>query len=82
MIIVVPIVAAAFHLIELHAAGGAEIEINPREITSMRSRDEDSDRDSHFAKGVQCLINLSDGKFVTVVESCADVLQKIKDAEK
>ena len=56
-------------LIQLHTVDGGVIEINPREITTMRPRHEHE----NFAKGAECMINMSDGKFVAVREDCVTV---------
>jgi uncharacterized protein YlzI (FlbEa/FlbD family) len=72
------IILVAFHLIVVHGGDGQDIEINPREIVSMRGREEGK----NFAKGVECMINTSDGKFIAVAETCNEVYQKIEELEK
>jgi hypothetical protein len=64
-------------LIVLHGADQREIDVNPTEITSLR---EGSDS-QHFTKGLRCLVNLSDGKFVAVLESCAAIRMMIAKIE-
>ena len=45
------------------------IELNAREIVSIRPpRSQD-----HFGAGVRCLIHTADGKYITVIETCAAV---------
>jgi uncharacterized protein YlzI (FlbEa/FlbD family) len=44
----------------------------------MRGREEGK----NFAKGVECMINTSDGKFIAVAETCNEVYQKIEELEK
>lgn len=66
------VIAAAVHLITLHNPDGHEIDINPPQVTSLRAAPEGQARE-HFTGRVRCMINLTDGKFVTVVESCNEV---------
>jgi hypothetical protein len=62
-----------FSIIALHAPDGREIAVNPAEITSLREARPDDTDDRYFAKGVRCQINLTDGKYVAVIEECAVV---------
>jgi uncharacterized protein YlzI (FlbEa/FlbD family) len=64
-------------LIILHTLTGAEIAINPKLITSMRASIPDQ-ANKVLAQGVNCLINMTDGKFVTVKESCNEVRALMK----
>ena len=65
-----PIEFVLFSIIVLHGPDGREIDVNPAEITSLREARADDDDDRSFTKGVRCMINLTDGKFVTVAETC------------
>jgi uncharacterized protein YlzI (FlbEa/FlbD family) len=70
---------AAELLIALHTVDGREIAVNPAHVTHMRQARPDSDADNKaFASGVHCMVNLSDGKFVTVVEDCDEVRRLIE----
>lgn len=60
----------AMALIILHTVSGAQIEINPKLITHMRGPEPDH---RLFTEGAKCLINFSDGKYITVRETCAEV---------
>lgn len=62
----------------LHTGSGIEVDINTETITNMRGPEADH---KNFAPGVQCLINMSDGKFVTVKESCEEV-RRVMEARK
>jgi len=67
--------------ITLHAPNGDKIDINPDSITSMRDRASQNDADGRLmAKGIECMINLSDGKYVSVVEHCDQVRGLIEAA--
>ena len=61
------------HLIVLHTVDGREIVLNPAQVTSMREAHEANDPDRAFTKDVRCMVNLADGKFVTVIEECDEV---------
>ena len=67
-------------LILLHNVIGLPFYVNPALVTSWRGANR---RAAHlFAGGVQCLVNMADGKFVTVVETCDEVRKLIEDAKK
>jgi hypothetical protein len=68
-----------FELMVLHNPDGREIDINPAEITSLREAKPDNASDKEFAPGVRCMINLSDGKYVAVIETCQDIRAILAD---
>jgi hypothetical protein len=70
------IVLATAAMIILHGATGGEIDINVQEITNMRG-DDPGHPTPNFTKGVHCMISMSDGKYVTVRETCEEVRQII-----
>jgi hypothetical protein len=43
--------------------------VNPSQVVSMRT----PRRHEHFGKGVRCLINTVDGKFIAVIQPCQEV---------
>ena len=57
-------------MVILHSATGVEIEVNSATITNMRNPEPGN---KLFTQNVKCLINMSDGKFVTVKETCEQV---------
>jgi len=60
---------ALLTLLILHGPDGHVVHVNPDAIISMRAAAEG--RDNEFIqKGVNCLINTADGKFVAVLEKC------------
>ena len=65
-------------MIILHSATGVEIDVNTATITNMRSPEPGN---KNFTSDVRCLINMSDGKFVTVRETCEEV-RRVMDARK
>ena len=69
-----------FFLILLHNAAGLPILVNADLITSMQGRSEG--QRSLFVGDVKCLVNLTDGKFVTVIETCDQVRRLVDESEK
>jgi uncharacterized protein YlzI (FlbEa/FlbD family) len=61
-------------MIVLHSATGVEIDLNEKLITNMRNPEPGN---KLFSENVKCLVNMSDGKFVTVRETCEEVKAKI-----
>jgi len=59
-------------MIILHSGSGVEIGINPSQVTNMRNPEPGN---KMFTPDVKCMINMSDGKFVTVRETCDEVKQ-------
>lgn len=61
----------ALTLLLLHDPEGADVVINSKLITTLRGpRGSEA---KNFTAKAQCMINTSDGKFVTVTETCATV---------
>ena len=69
------------HLIVLHTLDGREIDVTPALITSMREAKADGADGKAFTSGVRCMINTADGKFISVIETCALVRQKIEERQ-
>ena len=57
-------------MLVLHNVSGVEIDVNPDEITHLRRPEAGS---PNFPKSANCMINMSDGKFVTVKETCDQI---------
>lgn len=68
-------VLAAF--ITLSGLDGSQVDVNPSDIVSMReSRD-----DGSLHRNANCVINLLDGKFTAVTETCSSVRLRVEYAE-
>ena len=74
-------IVAQIILVLLHGPSGAEIMVNPREVVAMHAKVPDKDNE-HFTEGVQCLINTTDGKFVSVAEPCETVRRFLQQAKR
>lgn len=70
----------ALTLIVLHSVDGFEIIINPQQVVILRPTAEAARGTPNqlVARGVQCVIGLADGKFVSVIEACAVVQAAIE----
>ena len=61
-------------LVMFHSSGGQIVWINPEQVVSTRvPRDTE-----HFAPGIRCVINTTDGKFALVLETCEEVRERTK----
>ena len=61
-------------LVMFHGPGGQIIWINPEAVTTTRvPKDHD-----HFPSGIHCVVNMADGKFNLVQESCEEVRERTK----
>ena len=66
-------------MIVLHSATGVEIDVNTESITNLRRPEPNN---PNFTKDVKCQINMYDGKFVTVKETCEEVRTKMEGHHK
>ena len=68
----------ALDLLEVHGPDGQIALVNVNEIASIRAPTA-ADLGRHFAKGAKCVLLTTDGKFLAVVETCAEI-RKALDA--
>jgi len=61
----------ALMLIVLTGANGQKIEVNPKQIVSIRNQR------GNLADGLRCLIHTTDGKYIAVTELCDTVRAKL-----
>ncbi|QIG93825.1 MULTISPECIES: hypothetical protein [Bradyrhizobium] len=71
------VVVAALRLVSFHGPDGYPVEINPDQVTSLRGAREGDQQSKFFTSEVRCMIGLTDGKFVSVSESCEEVRSKL-----
>lgn len=67
-------------LLVLHTLDGREVAINPAHVTSL-SGPRPGATQGMFVDGANCLVNLTDGKFVAVVETCNQIRALIDAAK-
>lgn len=65
-------------LVVLHTVDGREVYINPNAVTNLQDARPDADPTKRTAPGVECVISLSDGKFVSVAEFCETVREQLE----
>jgi hypothetical protein len=65
-------------MIVLHSGGGTPMDVNTSTITNLRNPEAGI---GAFSPNVKCQINMVDGKYVTVKETCAEV-RKLMEATK
>ena len=65
-------------MIILHSGAGTPIDLNADSITNMRNPEPGN---RNFSDNVKCQINMTDGKFITVKETCEEV-RRVMDAQK
>jgi uncharacterized protein YlzI (FlbEa/FlbD family) len=68
-------------LIILHSIEGHEVTIAPDQITNLRAA-RPNKPNTLFIEQASCVISLTDGKFVTVKETCAEVRLLIEQQRK
>jgi hypothetical protein len=66
----------------VHAPDGKELVLNVGEISSIRQPQEQAEAQTHFAKGTQCVLVMTNGRFIGTTETCKEVIKAIAVAEK
>lgn len=69
----------ALKLIELTAPDGALVHINPSKVLSVHTPRKG--KDSLFSPNVHCVISAEDRRFISVINSCAEVRKLLGEAE-
>jgi hypothetical protein len=64
-------------MIILHSGSGTPLDLNTQTITNLRNPEPGNDK--LFTPGVRCQVNMTDGKFVAVTETCAEVRRIMED---
>jgi hypothetical protein len=68
-------------LIILHSIQGHEVTISPDQVTNLRASRPDKPN-TLFTEQARCVVSLTDGKFVTVKETCAEIRLLIEQQRK
>ena len=74
------IAAVLVALVILHRVDGGEVLVAPDHITSMHSKALGAARDKLITGDARCIIWLSDGKQLSVLESCDRVKQLMNES--
>jgi hypothetical protein len=73
--------ALALHMVLLHRVDGGEVAINPAQVTVLHpTASSTGGSNKLLTKDVHCVVGLSDGKFVSVIEPCDLVRKLIEEA--
>ena len=64
-------------VILLHDLEGREIRVNPDQVTHLRAA-KLGETDKLFPAHAKCMVNLADGKFLAVVETCAEIQRMLE----
>jgi hypothetical protein len=65
-------------MVVLHRVDGGEIVVNPAQVTSLRGVPGRMGR--HLPEAATCLVGLTDGKHLAVLEACAEVRRLLEAA--
>lgn len=76
MIDVIAIMAAG--LVVLHRADGGQVIINPAQVTALRNPE---GKYRQLIPIGRCVIDMTDRKFIMVLESCAEVKRLLESAQ-
>lgn len=71
--------AIVYALIVLHRVDGGEVHVNPQQVTSLRAT---AGAFSAGLPGAVCVVGLTDRKFVSVLETCAEVKRLLEQAQR
>jgi len=74
------VLVAGLYMIILHRIDGGEVTVAPSHITSMHSKALGSARDKLVIPDARCIVWLSDGKLLSVLEPCETVKQLMDEA--
>jgi uncharacterized protein YlzI (FlbEa/FlbD family) len=70
----------ALHLVLLHTVDGRATLVNPDQVASISAHVE-GEKNKVLVETVQCVIGLTNGKFISVIEPCNEVQQKLEAAK-
>jgi len=73
---------AGMALVLLHRVDGGEVAVAPSHITSMHSKAPTSPQNKLVTGEVRCIVWLSDGKLLSVLEPCETVKRLMDEAAK
>jgi hypothetical protein len=70
---------AQVNFILVHAPGGVDVSLHVEEISSIRKV---AATGEHHHPDVKCVVVMTNGRFIGVVEPCVDVIKLIADVKK
>jgi hypothetical protein len=73
--------AVVLELIAFQTLDGREVLVNPAHIVSVSETAEDRDpKQKLLTAKAHCVVNLTNGNFISVVEPCDSVRQRLQEA--
>ncbi len=72
MTLLAAVTAIGLQFVLLHGVEGRLIMINPTHVTTLVSAPPGA-KNKLLVSGANCMLNMSDGKFITVAETCDQV---------
>jgi hypothetical protein len=75
-----PAVIAAMSLVILHRIDGGAVIVAPEHVTSMHSKAPASGHNKSVTQEARCVLWLSDGKLLSVLEPCEAVKRLMDEA--
>jgi len=71
--------AAALELIMIVTLDGRNVLVNPKQIVSISEPSESRDaKDKLMTDKVHCVVNLTNGTFISIAEDCPSLRQRLK----
>jgi hypothetical protein len=72
------VILATVVLLVLHGPNGHEITLNAQQVTSLHAAIP-GQPNRQFTDKTRCIVNTTDGKFISVVETCDEVSRAINE---
>jgi hypothetical protein len=76
----ISLAVAMLHLVILHTVDGREVSVNPEQVTSLQTGVE-GEKNKVLVETVKCVVGLTNGKFISVVEHCDAVKKMLENAK-
>ena len=70
--------AIVLHLVLLHTVDGRETFVNPTQVASLSSQRE-GEQNKVLIESVKCVIGLTNGKIISVLEDCDEVVRQLEE---
>jgi len=74
------VVVAGLSLVILHRSDGGEVAVSPAHVTSMHAKAPTSGQNKLVVGEARCIVWLSDGKQLSVLEPCEKVKQLMNES--
>lgn len=75
----IAVIMVVLEMMVFHTLDGRDVHVNPAHIVSISDARDESNPDKWLIDKVHCIITLSNGKLLTVAESCDSVRQRLEE---